>query len=218
MKTETQAALVPGQVYYPWVGQHFSTSNPRILFLGHSHYGDEEHDPDPHLTNSVIAGHLERGGLPFFTKLAQLGTGLPAHEIDLQNFFERIAFMNLLQGTLEGPRMAAPSESLARDVAILAMLLKRLKPTHIVMLGNDVWSALNNSGHLLLDLQDEPYRSGSIEKIPAFLCRHPSGGFSSEKWARQLGAFLRDHGVKRDSLEQWVAATRRESPASWLLG
>ncbi|MCV0428176.1 MAG: hypothetical protein K5905_22190 [Roseibium sp.] len=215
VKTETQPALVPGQVYHPWVGRHFSVSNPRILFLGHSHYGDDPLNPDPNLTNSLVCGHLKDRRDKFLTLIARLGTGLPAHEIDQHKFFERIAFMNLLQGTLEAPRMKASAADLERGAAVLVILLRHLKPTHIVIFGEQVWDALNNAGHFTIGLKGEPYFSGSIETIPTFYSNHPSSyGFSPDKWASQFNAFLRDRGVNEKSLEQWIGATRFVTPES----
>jgi hypothetical protein len=213
MKTETQAALVPGQVYHPWVGRHFSVSNPRILFVGHSHYGDDPLNPNPNLTNSFVSGHLKDSRDKFLTLLSRIGTGLPAHEIDQQKFFERVAFMNLLQGTLETPRVKAPAADLEQGATVLVILLRRLKPTHIVIFGEQVWDALNNAGHFTIGLKGEPYFSGSIKTIPTFYSNHPSCyGFSPDKWASQFRTFLRDQGVNEESLEQWIAATRFDTP------
>lgn len=209
MNAETQAPLVPGQVYHPWIGSRFSTSSPKLLFLGHSHYGDDPLNPDPNLTNSIVCGHLKGRRDRFLTLLARVGTGLLAREIDQHQFFERIAFMNLLQGTLEGPRMKASPADLERDTAVLIVLLRRLKPTHIVIFGEQVWNALNDAGRFTIGFKGEPYFSGSIETIPTFYSNHPSSvGFSPDKWASQFNTFLRDQGVSKTNLEQWIAVNR----------
>ena len=204
----------------PWIGAEFRASRFRPIFVGHSHYeeGFGGQPVGPGLTRAAIELHIgETVGLRFYSGLIQMATGLHHAYVDRSAFYARIGFANLLQTYLDAARMAADPADLAADSAALVAVFEAVDPTHIVLLGDQVWDGFEQPGHFVADgRRGDPYWAGRIAGRPVFWASHPSSGFSGLDWARTFGHFLRDHGMNDADLAAWADAVRLR-PDSTLL-
>ena len=204
----------------PWIGQRFSGASFRPFFVGHSHYdeGSDGKTVEQNMTHGVIQAHEnEEISLRFFTGLMQMATGLHHDYVDRTPFYERIGFANLLQTYLEAARMAADPKTLKADTAALTSVFDAVNPTHIILLGDQVWNAFFESGELVPDPNcGESHWSGHIGNRPAFGASHPSSAFSGLKWAMKYGRFLRDNEMEENAINGWVDEVRYQ-PESNLL-
>lgn len=214
------AGRIDGLNAEPWIGQRFSGASFRPFFVGHSHYdeGSDGQTVEQDMTHSVIQRHEnEEISLRFFTGLIQMATGLHHDYVDRTHFYERIGFANLLQTYLDAARMAADPKTLKADTAALVKVFDAVNPTHIILLGDQVWNAFFESGELVPDAKcGEPDWSGHIGNRPSFGASHPSSGFSGPQWARTFGRFLRQTGMDDNAINSWVDEVRYQ-PESNLL-
>ncbi len=196
----------------PWIGQQFSGASFQPFFVGHSHYeeGFDGQPVDQDMTHNVIQRHEnEEVSLRFLTGLIQMATGLHHDYVDRKLFYERIGFANLLQTFLEAARIAADPRVLKADTAALVKVFDAVNPSHIILLGEQVWQAFDDSGHLVPDENcGVPYWAGRIGQRPVFWSQHPSSGFSGLSWAVKFGRFLRNNGMNESAINGWVDEVR----------
>ncbi|QBK31283.1 hypothetical protein [Roseitalea porphyridii] len=215
--TEAISALA----FEPWVGASSARRSGLFpLIVGESHYGD----PSTEITINVIQENAIEGRMAFFTRCASLITGLPGDWLQPEEFWRRVAFANLAQETVDGPRSPSQWSALLAGAAPLAEAVERVQPTHIVCLGNKVWEALSESGHLDhrpfsategVDICD----SGMLNGRPLFWTYHPSsfGYFNWQEGSRCLGSFLKETGVDREEINEFIQFGLASPPPSYLL-
>lgn len=135
--------------FFPWKGRGFGQSNDhnlphRILLLGESHYGVRE--PYDGITCEVVREYIERGGSRFFTGMcrALLGPDTQCTPDIRASFYSALAFCNFIQAMLKD-RTCRPSEEMWKCASeIFPSFLVRLKPSHIVVFGFELWDNLPN--------------------------------------------------------------------------
>lgn len=212
---------VPGLVFEPWIGAAFAAQSLRLFFVGHSHYGTNLTDtgvPDPNTTIEAVCMARQQGGLRFFTGVMQMACGLDQNHIVWDTFYQRIAFANLLQDSLDTARRTADPRKLHGCVPALCAVLDEIAPTHVILLGGDVWSAFESHG-LLSDYQSDGKCCWKLNRDRAYLfARHPSARFSSPEWAAVFGACLAQVKTPRRDVEAFVQAVRYDPPSRVLGG
>ncbi|RYE58356.1 MAG: hypothetical protein EOP48_03710 [Sphingobacteriales bacterium] len=124
--------------FEPWIGRNYSESAERLLLFGESHYINEGENDDHNFTTEVIKNHLAKEEMrtPFFETIDLLFT----NDAEQKEFWDRIAFANLIQ---KGFATALDQPSL-EDIATVApsfyTLLNLLQPTKVVVLSKRMWN------------------------------------------------------------------------------
>lgn len=170
----------------PWIGREYSSaSRVRWLVLGESHYG-KAGEETPDFTSGVIRSNVFNGRYRFFTMIAKLllgrqpGTYLT--DADLHSLWERIAFYNFVQCFVGDSARIRPRQEMWRAAqAPFLQVLDTLSPTHVLVLGWELWRYLpEGSGERVVDLTDgtryafREYAVGS-EVCVTGCVKHPSG-------------------------------------------
>ena len=177
--------------FLPWVGRNYRSGTTRLLVLGESHY-DEDHEFDggrPHqdFTRVQIDKYLEVPSWKFWTNITQVVAGKPKNKCDIEAVWARIAFYNYVNCFVgAGPRIPPMASDWKNSMEDFRKVLADLEPTHILVLGMRLWDHLEADEERGEDIVigDRKarvwYFDSSIPCLPIF---HPSGGFSSSKWA-----------------------------------
>ena len=201
----------------PWVGDNYGSPNDlglpsRLLILGESHYGGPEKDRRS-LTREVIEDQWSGCPYRYFTGVRKAILG-PSQEVDVQDFWQSVAFWNFIQGLVENPGNR-PTQHMweeARDC--FRETLNRLGPTHMIVTGFRLWDHLPGDKDFWFDAPGDEvatirklvpnefrnrdherrgwlgrYRHGS-GKCLVVKIQHPSR-FSSEQWHPVIRDFLR---------------------------
>lgn len=172
------------RTFNPWIGRSYGTDGiggKRLLILGESHYGgDGCHYPE--FTTEVIQGMaLEQGPLAFFSRVARLVVGGRGgfSETEREDFWQRVAFYNFIQTSLDehGDRPTSEMWQAAREPFL--QTLEELKPHLILILGIEL-------SRNLPEIPDE---------ISVCAVRHPSAiGFSYDDWQPAVQTLLSPPG------------------------
>lgn len=188
--------------YLPWVGEAYAEGyyGVRILVIGDSHYGKapgEEHN----FTCDVLRMHLSgEQRISFFTNIARAITGIPNDDLDQVEFWEKVAFYNYVQKSVEEARSRPTVDQGVSAQAAFEEIINNLQPDRIIMLGNFVWDMTPSSGRegelVCSDATEKrmltwhyPIKSGKI--IFTGKMEHPSsGGFSGDAWHPVVKKFL----------------------------
>ncbi len=175
-----------GVRFEPWIGREYeSVVGARWLLLGESHYG-EPGTETPEFTKDVVRELVFTKRYSYFTKIAKLVLGQsPGHFLtdeDLHKFWDRVAFYNYVQSLVGTAARIRPTQSMwAAAQAPFLEVLGTLRPTHILVLGWELWRFLPlGSGERVVVLQDgtryafREYQLASGKAV-AGCVKHPSG-------------------------------------------
>ncbi len=207
---------IDGLVYEPWVGADFNSQRLRLFFVGNSHYGDDllgEQGLNPGLTIEVVERVLNEGGLRFFTNCIQLATGMHRDYVDWSAFFDRIGFANLLQYPLGASRVSAPAADLKSCVPAMRAVLEEVAPTHVILFGEQVWSAFLEEGEISNYRNEDDLYYAEGQNFSYFYSQHPSSGFSYQKWSGIFARYLVKTGVPRADVKNFVGSVRFTAPS-----
>ncbi len=172
--------------YIPWVGSLYG--NPtnefgglKVLVLGESHYGYESSDTK-FKTINVVEKKAKKKKKAFFTNIVKVLFKIGRRGgIDLvlrERAWDHIAFYNFIQVLVSKKARVRPTHEMWESAKLpLLQVLDKLKPDIILVLGMEL--------------------AKNLPEIPSQykLCkiRHPSGGFSCQKWV----------GVFKDVLDEF---------------
>lgn len=187
----------PKQVrFLPWCGKNYCKSYPRLLVLGESHYSDRLEDPNftQRLTAQYAAGKFNHR---FWTQIGQVVTGKPHWEINRKAFWDSISFYNYVQDiTVNAPGYGPPESAFLRSENAFWEVLDLLKPTHLIALGDRLWTHMpefgNESATAPLGGQSRQYGYyiRNWGQVIAVSIKHPSWGFSAQVWHPVVRDFL----------------------------
>ncbi len=186
-----QEAAMP--IREPWIGAKFSG----LLIIGESHYGTDEQADDVELTRRVIAEIVSGKRHRFHTKVRRLVDGDESGE-DAASFWPKVAFLNFCPGLTEGARHRPDGDMWSVGHAALPGLLRKIAPTHILVLGAETWMNMppfETPAEPLLHhggMRDAGYYLVSDDRVAlATSVPHPSGwGLSAGRWDSFVAAFL----------------------------
>jgi hypothetical protein len=139
-----------------YIGQNFSSSNLKVLFVGESHNKAESNNIDANFTVDLISNYLSgKWNSTFLNKLFK-GFKSFLKTDEEKNFFEKIAFTNYVQDVLE-----SPSQSLMPFIrndegykSHFLNVVEALSPSHIVLLSPRLFEVWEYSG-LVNDLKSK---------------------------------------------------------------
>jgi len=184
----------------PWQGSEYSGR----LILGEAHYGVPAEDDDAELTIRVIQDFIDGWRHPFFTKIAQVVTGLPVTQVDHATFWQTVAFHNFVQSSVGRARERPSREQWEEGHRLFPVALRRLepKPTHILVLGQCVMRnmppfdaprppPISEDDGTTVDDQLGFYRTSPSRLALAMVINHPAApGFSPRKWHPLVRTFF----------------------------
>ena len=110
-----------------WIGKHYEASNPRVLLLGESDYGDT-----PPLIEYIPQWLDRKHRDHSFARISNtFGAGLLR-----EKFWDQIAFYNFVPGMVGPTRLHRPTpRSYSEAQPILGEVLNDLKPDGVLILG-----------------------------------------------------------------------------------
>lgn len=181
----------------PWVGPKYAGT----LILGEAHYGLSRKDDNADATIMLIKLTIAGWKAAFFTKVAQVVTGLPAAEICRDTFWAGVAFHNFVQTSVGGSGKAPTLKQWADGYRNFPDVLRCLEPTHILVLGKRLMvqlppfdapppTSILGGGKVTSPDQVGYYRTGGKALALAMEINHPSWGFSPKAWHPLVRAFL----------------------------
>ena len=110
-----------------WIGKHYTASNPKILLLGESDYGETGQ------LDKYIPEWLDRKN-PDHT-FARISNTFGSN-ISREEFWHQIAFYNFVPGSLGPTRAHRPTSQLYLEAQpVLSEVLNALKPDGVLILG-----------------------------------------------------------------------------------
>ena len=194
---------IDGLAFHPWVGEQYHSRKDwgiRLLVLGESHYG--EPPPKSNLTQCLTQQNAKREwSHRFWTNIAQSVSGEHHTTLDHEWFWNSVALYNFVQDLLPAARRCPAPPQWERGRNLLPLVLERLRPEAILVLGVRLWNQLP------VDALDQPplrshhdkYGSDRAVKrivVPnaraalASCINHPSSGFSSKRWHPWVQALI----------------------------
>jgi hypothetical protein len=185
--------------FEPWVGSHYSHSEPRfseprLLVIGESRFSDDHTDRD------IIKWHVDGNRHATFTKFVQAATGLRHWEpgYDAPGFWHQAIFFNFnAEWFAGGPREYLPwvERMNQQNARLLREALHQWQPTHAVVWGVANWHSVAIEGEewseeLKIPGTAEPYCPTSGFTTLFTRVNHPSCGFNHGRWAPMLKTFF----------------------------
>lgn len=203
--------------FEPWVGAGYAGGDFRLLFLGDSHYGDNELGgrQHPNVTRDVVQKWAIDQASATFTKAAQAVSGMSLDHRSKRLIWERVAFFNLIPGfAASGPRERIHARLYDSGSENLLKRLSQLKPTHVFVWGEPLFDALRR----LFDHESGTYRSPNgnsyeylvIAGVPFFESANPAAGYPREMWSQEFVAFVQATGFG-EKLDRWRAEIVEEA-------
>ena len=191
--------------FEPWEGLSYAGLVCRLLVVGDSHYADGPRGRDftQILTADYAAGRLRHR---FWTQISQVVSGEPHSQLDREAVWDRIAFYNYVQEIVVARPGEAPPDAMFRcSEPAFFEVLDRLRPTHVLALGNRLWERMppleDESLSAIFGGERRQYGWYRREAGMVFAMGipHPSWAFSAPRW----------HSVVRD----FLAVTTTAGPA-----
>ncbi|HMT73144.1 MAG TPA: hypothetical protein PKA77_03695 [Chitinophagaceae bacterium] len=153
--------------FKPWVGKKYYKQKTKILLLGESHYtGDNPYDSN--LTIETVSEFLDGHGYKFFAKMSEAFAAT-----DDREFWETVAFANLIQNTLYDPRSQPTEKDKATIKYSFPVLLDELCPQKVVVFSLRTWI------HWLPDLGEEKVGSIKVGKRHSNVWKYVNSGGNS---------------------------------------
>lgn len=159
------------------------------MLLGEAHYGDPEPDATIRYTTEYVN---EEWSHRCWTITMQIVTGKHHWEIDRKEFWDNVAFYNYIEEPVgDGPRERPTEEIWANAQEPLLEVLRQLKPSHLLVLGGELWENLPQEGrrgpdlHCPLGARDTWFYSWGSGNALATWVYHPSsikGANSANSW------------------------------------
>ena len=194
----------------PWRGSGFGEPNdhglpPRLLLVGESHYGGG--DPHDCFTTEVVKDYyIDRGNLPFFSKLAKVILGPDWSQYTRENrasFYNSVAFYNFIQHVLGEIQDRPTSEMWEFGRKAFLQCLDFLQPSHIVVFGFGVWDELPHE------------RFSPDSQLEANIAHHLPERYRDSQSHEYRGWVGRYQHSGREALAMKVIHASRCSPAAW---
>ena len=178
---------------FPWVGKSYNDAGYRgrkLLILGESEYEWHPEALQPEIATWLITANAN-GGLrnPFYTKIYNSFSDEPKRQ-SLEHFAEfwnSVAFYNYIQekvGTT--PRQRPTWEMWPRWRDTFLLVLEKLKPNRVLVLGRALWNNLNALGLIGNGMNNEAFFSiGDGKSIKVAHIPHPASfGFKPSEWKK----------------------------------
>jgi hypothetical protein len=113
--------------YLPWVGERYSAEGfdgLKLLLLGLSHSGDRSRTATWHW----LGRHVVEGGFPFWLHIEKVVAGAELGAYSRKDFWNRVAFANLLQESLDEPHEPGPNKFWTPAKRAIQTLIPQLRP------------------------------------------------------------------------------------------
>jgi hypothetical protein len=192
MKTqETESKLNSAKhiFYLPFIGKKYWESDFRILVLGESHYGSRENTSTRQVVQAEYLDALKKGEknkwIQCYRSTGAMITGKGYHNSDFK--WEEMAFSNFFQSPIG--EFANDKQYLNKnmvEVGRLAFfeLLDILQPNIVIVWGKSkmYWNWLPQENRNVLDQDQLLFSYGKYPSIPVWCIRHPSRGFSYNRF------------------------------------
>src|SRR5471030_2176089 len=193
--------------FEPWRGNRFDEGwrGKRVLLLGESHYagGGIKADTGPqpsskNFTSDVIQKWaLGETRAKYFTLVAGLLGAEPSHR---EEFWNRVAFYNYVQGIVGNAARQRPTEEMWNaGYQPFCDVLDELRPQVVVVLGHDLWNRLPGKEKQAAGLAGGPATEQTVLTTPKGhrtilgMTNHPSSfGFSPKEWKAQVDSLFVD--------------------------
>ena len=186
------------KMFDPWIGKSYPQSHSKILILGESRY--DEVYTDRKIIKEMIGGGRNRT----YTNFVQAVVAKRYWEkgYDAPAFWNRVIFYNYNTTFYPGEPRVAPEWKERMDTQnqrMLRKMLERYKPTHCIVWGIGNWDSIVVDG---IDWEPERPIPGLSDshvycsivvdgnKTLFSFVRHPSAGFSYDRWSAAISAFL----------------------------
>lgn len=190
--------------FKPWVGTEYSSGGifgKRILVLGESHYTDDE--PEPNLTIEVMKEYLSYETtippyLQSFNKFERSLVGTTTGGAIRKQIWNSVVFYNYLQVSMSGPRQAGQKSDYADAAEAFYEILEAYRPEIVIVWGYRLWDTIPADRW---EWGEEITLDGELSRIGCYLLvdgtrvkaipvKHPSAGYSWNKWHKFLNQFL----------------------------
>lgn len=162
--------------FYPYIGDNYCNSLPKILILGHSHYGPQEWDSDHELTIDTITDHidkvLETGRAYRWSRCYRnIGAVLAGkgyyHSNDM---WLQLAFFNFFQknvGSTASDKSHITQELIEQSQKAFFEIIDIIHPNVVIVWGDELWYKYmpQESWQWI----DEPRYIGKYDQFPATL-------------------------------------------------
>lgn len=173
--------------FMPYVGDHYTASNVRVLLLGESHYAHPT-EAYKNFTIDVVERYIKMGDNPkFFNGILRT---LYGEVSDRETQFQNICFYNYIQEFVGEHHNDKKTNKMWIDAqpAFLSVL-EELQPDAVICFGKTMYNELPPGGKAGATYTAEettiPSWIYTVKKeIPVFCVTHPSyiGGFNAEKF------------------------------------
>lgn len=171
---------------------------PRVMVLGESRFDADFSDRE--IVEAFLAGNSLSSAT--FIKFTQAISGMRCGHTgyDERKVWEALIFHNYMRAYFQGQsrvRVKAEDRTHPANDENLQFVLKKYKPTHMIVWGKDNYKGLDNR-LTKWSAESELPETGNIychtvidgQKIFVTYVYHPSTGFSLDRWSSVLSEFL----------------------------
>jgi hypothetical protein len=185
---------VPEVKMFPWVGANYSGTGYRgrkLLILGESEYEWEKDALKSEVATELIRANVG-GSLknPFYTKIYNaLSDEAKGQSFErFADFWHSIAFYNYIQEKVgTAPRERPTKEMWPRWKSTFLLVLEKLNPDRVLVLGRELWSNLNELGLIRngAATNEAFFSVGEAKSIKVARIPHPASfGFKPSDWRK----------------------------------
>jgi hypothetical protein len=172
----------------PWIGPDYDKSDLKLLVLGESRYDEDYTD------QTIIQTKIDGQRKQTFTDFVQaaLGKHHSDPEFDAAAFWNKTIFYNYLFFFPGGPRIPVAEKMRANkeNWRTLERMLETFKPTHCIVWGVGNWRSIEPNLRKRSPLYFTEVKG---HKTLFVYVKHPSTGFSFDKWTLCLRTFFGSH-------------------------
>jgi len=181
---------IPEVKFFPWVGNAYEDGyrDRKFLILGESEYQRPGYTLESDLVSLLIAGGKHR----FYRKVYRSISNESIEHFD--SFWKSVAFYNFVQVAVgTGPRQRPSKEMWRVSETPFRLVLSRLKPDRILVLGQELWCNLWNLGIMSEESEGSSrfFLTCEERRVRTACIRHPaSWGFRPAAWRNVVSDLL----------------------------
>ena len=189
-------------MFKPWIGSEYPSRSPKVLILGESHYGNAHLEHGYALEDKTLLCIRDQiddtWKHAYYTKVVSTVIGHRPTLEDKREFWNSVAYHNLITEPLERSRKAPSEEQWINSIKTLPQFMDDLKPDYCLCMGVRMWQRLSVAYDLTTHSTQSEAGECGVKSSNVFGCyfhgiKHPSSfGYSYGIWGNHVRSVINE--------------------------